>query len=109
MNDNIGDNKGDNKPGTKLNILSDSDMEFSELSYYGLIVEIKGKDFLKLDKEKFKLIRLGTKEETVKTEKGDALYIAKRWGVIVPKGTEKEFVNTVKDKWVLPDVLADFL
>lgn len=90
-------------------ILSASDMEISELSYYGMIVEIEGKDFLKLDKEKFKLIKLGTKEEIYKREKGDALYIVKRWGVIVPKGMEKEFVNVVKDKWVLPDELADYL
>ena len=96
-----------NNEGPK--ILSESDMEISELSYYGMIVEIKGKDFLKLDKEKFKLIRLGTKEEICKTEKGDALYIVKRWGVIVPKGMEKEFANAVKDKWVLPDELADYL
>lgn len=82
----------------KLKVLSESDMEFSELSYYGIIVEIKGKDFLKLDREKFKMIILGTKEETHKTEKGDALYIAKRWGVIIPKGMEKEFANAVKDK-----------
>ena len=90
-------------------ILSESDMAISELSYFGMIVEIKGKDFLKLDKEKFKLIRLGMKEEIHKTEKGDALYIAKRWGVIVPKGMEKEFVNAVKDKWELPDELANYL
>lgn len=90
-------------------LLSDSEMEMGELSYYGMIVEIKGKDFLKLDKEKFKLIRLGMKEEIRKTEKGDALYIAKRWGVIVPKGMEKEFANTVKDKWGLPDELANYL
>ena len=93
----------------KPKILSESEMEISELSYYGMIVEIKGKDFLKLDKEKFKLIRLGTKEETCKTEKGDAIYIMKRWGVIVPKGMEKEFANAVKDKWILPDELADYL
>ncbi len=93
----------------KPKILSESEMEIGELSYYGMVVEIKGKDFLKLDKEKFKLIRLGMKEETYKTEKGDALYIVKRWGVIVPKGMEKEFANTVKDKWTLPDELADYL
>lgn len=93
----------------KPKILSESEMEIGELSYYGMVIEIKGKDFLKLDKEKFKLIRLGMKEEIHKTEKGDALYIAKRWGVIVPKGMEKEFANTVKDKWVLPDELADYL
>lgn len=93
----------------KLKVLSDDEMDFSELSYYGMIVEIKGKDFLKLDKEKFKLIRLGTKEEVHKTEKGDAIYVMKRWGVIVPKGMEKEFANAVKDKWVLPDELGNYL
>lgn len=90
-------------------ILSESEIEVNELSYYGMIIEIKGKDFLKLDKQKFKLVRLGIKEEIYKTEKGDALYIAKRWGVIVPKGMEKEFADAVKDNWVLPDELADYL
>ncbi len=93
----------------KPRILEESDMEIGKLSYFGMIVEIKGKDFLKLDKEKFKLIKLGMKEETYKTEKGDALYISKRWGIIVPKGMEKEFANAVKDKWELPDELSVYL
>lgn len=96
-----------NNEGPK--ILSESDMDINELSYYGMIIEIKGKDFLKLDKEKFKLIRLGMKEETYKTEKGDALYVSKKWGVIVPKGMEKEFADAVKDKWELPDELSGYL
>lgn len=87
----------------------ESEMEMNELSYFGMVLEIKGKDFLKIDREKFKLIRLGTKEEVYDTPRGEAIHIAKRWGVIIPKGMEKEFVDAIKDKWVLPDELANFL
>lgn len=81
-------------------------MDINELEYYGQIFEIKGKDFLKIDRTKFKLIKLGTKEETYERKDGkSAIYISKRWGVIVPKGLEKEFADVVKDKWVLPEEL----
>lgn len=87
----------------------ESEMQMNELSYCGIILEIKGKDFLKIDREKFKLIRLGTKEEVYDTPRGEAIHIVKRWGVVIPKGMEKEFVDAVKDKWVLPDELDDLM
>lgn len=93
--------KDEKKTGIATGITRD--IEYDEVIYIGTVVELKGTGFIKLDKEKFRMINLGRNENSEDVRKLGS----KRWGVIIPKGSEKEFVKALGNKWLLPDELAD--